>query len=375
MSKDRKVLYTISLVLVAVLFPALFIPRVYIRIIAAALSAAAAVSVSLIIKKRSILSIDKRQILLIMSVMGVLYLVIYYLTGLEFGFYKAKVPFSTANFFKFILPIAVIIISIEVIRSILLAQKNKLSTVTSYVVGVISEIMIGAGFAGSINHARFMDIVAMIIFPAVTANILYHYISVRYGMSPNIAYRLIISLYSYVLPVYPSMPDSLFSFANILVPLVIQTFIAALYTNKNRRYAVKSEKGKWYRYIVTAIVIIIMISIVMLISCQFRYRTVVIATESMTGELNKGDAIVYEEYDEQIIKEGQVIVFIKDGQRIVHRVEEIQRINGRNRYFTKGDANDARDAGYITDGHIEGVVLFKVSYVGYPSIWMRSLFK
>ena len=375
MSKDRKVLYTISLVLIAAFLPALFIPRVYIRFIAAALSAVAAVAVSVMIKKRSILSIDKQQVLLIMSVTAILYLVLYYLTGLEFGFYRSTTRFSPTNFFKFILPIAVIIISIEVIRSVLLAQKNKLATVSAYLVGVMSELMIGAGFAGHMTHGKFMDIVALMFFPAVTANVLYHYLSSRYGIYPGIVYRLITALYIYILPVYPSTPDALVSFANILVPLVIQAFIAALYTNKNRQKALVSAKGKWFRYIVTAILIIIMISIVMLISCQFRYRTVVIATESMTGELNKGDAVVYEEYGDRIVKEGQVIVFIKDGVRVVHRVEEIQRINGRNRYFTKGDANEDRDAGYITDGQIEGVVLFKVSYIGYPSIWMRSLFK
>lgn len=375
MANDRKVLYTASLLLVAVFLPALFINRLYIRIIAAALSAVAAVAVSVIIKKRSILSIEKNQVLLITSVMGILYVVLYYLTGLEFGFYRSTTPFNPTNFFQYILPIAVIIIAIEVIRSVLLAQKNKLSMVSAYLVGIMSELMIGAGLAGNMNHTRFMNLFAMIFFPAVTANILYHYICSRYGVYPNIVYRLITSLYVYILPVYPSTPNALVAFANVLVPLVIQTFIASLYTNKNRRNAVRAAKGKWVRYVVTGLLIVIMISIVMLISCQFRYGTLVVATDSMTGEINKGDAIVYEEYEDQIVKEGQVIVFRKDDRLIVHRVEEIQRIDGRNRYFTKGDANEDRDAGYISDGQIEGVVLFKVSYIGYPSIWMRSLFK
>ena len=46
----------------------------------------------------------------------------------------------------------------------------------------------------------------------------------------------------------------------------------------------------------------------------------------MTGELNKGDAVLYEAYDGQHIYEGQVIVFNKDDSRIVHRVVKIKTL-------------------------------------------------
>jgi signal peptidase len=97
----------------------------------------------------------------------------------------------------------------------------------------------------------------------------------------------------------------------------------------------------------------------------------------MTGEINKGDMIVYEEYTagKQFVEEQDVVVYIKNGNRIVHRVVDIERVEGRNRYYTKGDANDAVDAGYISDSDIEGVVLFKLPFVGYPSLWLRDAFK
>ena len=366
-------LYTVCALLVLALLPALFIPIAHIRIIAAVLCAVSAVVVSVFVKKRSILSIRKEQVLLLMTVIGALYIMLYYLTGIEFGFYSSLVKLSVTSFFKYILPISVIIISIEVIRSVLLAQKSKVSDVLSYVACLVAELLIAAGFAGNFSFTRFMDIVGLTLFPAVTANLLYHYLSRRYGIWPNVVFRLITTLYTYVVPIYPATPDSLFAFAKLLVPLVIYVFISSLYEQR-KKYATEINKSKW-RHAVTAVLLVFMISIVMLISCQFRYGALVIATESMTGEINKGDAIVYEEYDEQIVNEGEVIVFRKNDKLIVHRVVEIQRIDGRNRYFTQGDANDERDSGYITDGQIEGVVLFKIAYIGYPSIWIRSVFK
>ena len=119
---------------------------------------------------------------------------------------------------------------------------------------------------------------------------------------------------------------------------------------------------------------VVMISIVMLISCQFRFGALVIATESMTGELNKGDAVIYERPEENEVQVGQVIVFEKDGSLIVHRVADIERINGINRYYTKGDANEDIDAGYILDVNIKGIAELKVPYIGYPTLWARALF-
>jgi signal peptidase len=111
----------------------------------------------------------------------------------------------------------------------------------------------------------------------------------------------------------------------------------------------------------------------MLISCQFRFGAVVIATESMTGEINKGDVIIYERYDDQTIKEGQVIVFLQDQNRIIHRVVKIENIGGEVRYFTKGDANYSLDDGYITDADIVGLTDVKIAYIGYPTLWLRKL--
>ena len=112
----------------------------------------------------------------------------------------------------------------------------------------------------------------------------------------------------------------------------------------------------------------------MLISGVFQYKILVIETESMTGAIDKGDAVIYETYDEQTLKAEDVIVFNKDNALIVHRIVEINNINGEIRYYTKGDANDSVDSGYITDVQIVGIIKLKIKFMGYPSLWVRSLF-
>ena len=372
MSKDKKIMYASSVALVFALLGALFLPGNYGRAVTALILAVFAVAIFLLVRKRAILSINKNEVLLIMFAMGAVCLVVYYLTGVHFGFYKSSTPLSMGSFFRNILPIATIIIAIEIIRYVLLAQGKGLLAVLAYVAGTLSEVLVFSTLGYLTNFNRFMDAMGLYLLPAVTANLLYNHLSKNYGFLPNIVYRLIMTLYSYVLPIYPKTPDALFSFAKLIVPVFIYLFISTLYA-KGKTY--EKPKSRAAGLISMGLSALIMVSIVMLISGEFRYRSIIIATESMTGEINKGDAIVYEEYDDQYIKEQDVIVFLKNDNRIVHRVVYTERIDGENRYYTKGDANEDMDSGYITESQIEGVVLFKVPYVGYASIWLRDAFK
>lgn len=372
MSRDRKILYISSSTIILALLGSLFLPSKSGRIVTALLLVTFAAVLFFLVKKRAILSINKKTVFLIMFAMGAVCLVLYYLTGVHFGFYKSSTPLSIANFSKYILPIATIIIAIEFIRYVLLAQNAKFMSIFAYIMGTLSEVLIFTTLRSVETFSRFMDTVGLYLLPALTANLLYNHLAKQYGFSPGIVYRLLMSLYSYILPIYPKTPDILFAFAKLIIPLFILFFLRALYS-KGKHY--EKPRSRISGLIGMGLSALFMISIVLLISGEFRYRAIIIATESMTGELNKGDAIVYEEYDGHYIQEQDILVFIRDGNRIVHRVVEVEHINGVTRYYTKGDANDSLDAGYVTNSDIEGVVLFKIPYIGHASLLLREAFK
>ena len=315
---------------------------------------------------------NKQQVLLIVSVIAVVYLMLYYLTGLEFGYYNNPYALKIKFFLSRFLPAAAIIVSSEIYRWIIRAQNNRAADILCYLSCVLAEMIVcaTAGVAiSSFNH--FMELVAETMFPAVVANLLYGYLSKRYGFYPNIVYRGVTTLYLYFIPVIPALSKSLVAFINLFVPLAIYFFIDSLYERK-RRYAL-AKKSK-LTVPITIVAVAVMLFTVMVISNQFYIGAYVIATESMTGELNKGDAAIYERYDDQTIEEGQVIAFEKNDRVVIHRVVDIQIINGQTRYFTKGDANTSNDDGFIYDYDIVGIVNFKIPYIGYPTLWLRSLF-
>lgn len=368
---DKKVLRTISVSAFAVLSLFLLLQGEHSGRIAAMVALAlTGLCVHFFIKKRSILSIYKKQILLLMTVISIFSLVLLYVTGLAFGFVRSA--YARPNFFwTRALPAGIIIVLSEYIRSVLRAQNDRWADVFGYLLCVIAEVLALGNITQLTTSNQFMDFVGIVLFPAIVSNILYHYLSKRYGMLPNLVYRLLLSLYVYIIPFQSAMPEAILAFIKIIVPLIAYAFIDALY-EKKIRYALK-KKTK-FGAIITVLFAIVMACVIMLISNQFRFGALVIATPSMTGELNVGDVAIFEQPADPAVQEGQVIVFVKDNTVVVHRVVNIQTINGRTRYYTKGDANEDLDSGFLYQSNITGCVRYKIPFVGYPTLWFRSLF-
>jgi signal peptidase I len=204
------------------------------------------------------------------------------------------------------------------------------------------------------------------------SNILYHNSSKEYGYFPCIGLRIVLVIPTLFIPFIPSTPDSLISILNLVYPLILLEIINLLYQKKKKLAIDKSFK---FTPVIIAVLIFASVAFTLLVSNQLDYGALVIATESMTGELNKGDFVIFEKIDNNDeLKEGMIIVYQKDDSYIVHRLVGIENIDYEDRYYTKGDANENDDTGYITRSDIVGVTQFKISYIGYPTLWLRELF-
>ncbi len=373
MNKGKLTTYVLSLLLLAILLSCFFLVKANSPVYLAIITPIFAVLILWQVKGRAVLSINKWQVLIILTVSAFLYVMLYFVSGLFFSFYRSPyIGFSSV--FKKIMPIAVVVVSSELIRSRLAIQKSVWIRLVAVLSCIVAEVTLSYNFYSFNSFNKFMDFVGLSLFPSIVINLLFSYLLVRYGAIPNIAYRVVTLVFPYFIPYVPAISDALLSLVKILFPILIYAFINLLYEKKKRD---RKRVSKKVSIVLTSVLVVLFSSLIMLISCQFHFCAIVIATESMTGELNKGDVVVYEKYspDTDVIVEGQVIVFNKSGDTIVHRVVEIEHINDETRYYTKGDANDSNDSGFITDSDITGFVHFKVSYVGYPTLLVRELFK
>lgn len=373
MTVDKKRLCVISAVLLFVLsLLSAIVPNGGSRIAAALVLLPASVLLFWLCPKRGIPSYNRRMVLLLMTVIAALFVLLHYLTGISYGFSYTEYPFSFKNVITIILPIVLIVVTTELMRGVVLAGECMPATILFYLASVVADVMIFSGIVGVLSFNKFMDLVAQTFLPAILANVMYNYMSRRYGALPNVVYRLIITLYPYIIPIIPLTPDSFVALIKLILPIGVYLFIDLLY-EKKKKYA--RTRGRVLSGVLTAVVVILLVGLIMLVSCQFTFGLIVIGSESMSGEINKGDAVLYERYDDQTIEVGQVLVFNKGKTLVIHRVIDIKKINGEVRYFTKGDANDTPDGGYITDKDIVGLTNLKIPLVGYPTIWIRNIFE
>ena len=166
--------------------------------------------------------------------------------------------------------------------------------------------------------------------------------------------------------------DALVSFMKIMLPLGLLALIKATCEQKRK---VPSRALRSVSIAITTCLLVVTLSVAALVSCQFRYGVLVIATESMTGELNVGDLALFERYDGEVIEVGQVVIFQKNNSqnKIVHRVIEMNVVDGEARYITKGDANPDPDVGYVTKDEIIGISSAKIPAIGHGALFLHNI--
>jgi len=210
------------------------------------------------------------------------------------------------------------------------------------------------------------------LFASIASNLLYNYISKMYGKKPNIIYRLLSTMYLYIIPITPDIHVFFLSFYRMAFPLIIYYIIESFYGEVEDAIQTRSKGLR----IISASLFVVLIVYMGLISCLFKYGALVIGSGSMTGTIDKGDVIIFDRSIDAIeINKKDIIVFVKDNIKIVHRVIDKKETNGEYRFYTKGDYNKKADDGYITESELYGSVLFKIKKIGLPTIWLHEMFE
>ena len=341
-------------------------------ILAGAMTVSAAVAI-IFLKSFKILPLERVVLLKYMIVLGLLYVGLYYAMGAYAGYAVNNIQFGWFSIGNFILPIGVTIVSAEIIRAKLLCFTDKYSKITAYMIGVLSEIIIYMAVYDTTQLAQLLLLVGL-IGASITSNLLYNYVSSRFGAGSIIAYRLITVLYAYIIPVLPDVYAFFVSFYRMMTPLFIYWVINRTFVGRESKALARESSVLEKAFGVVAC--IVMVGFIMLVSCQFSLGAIVVGSGSMTGAIDKGDVVIMQKVDSgESLREGDIIVFNKRNERIIHRIIKISTVAGTDRYYTKGDINDSEDEGYVTEDELVGKVVFKVPTIGWPTLWLKEVFK
>ena len=381
MKESKLKLYLFEVILLIILFVALIVSNNMTQPVLAFLLFIYMLLIKNTFKRKHKTPLYEKEITLLLLGFAILYVGSFYLIGLLFyTFNKQTIVFGINSIIQFIIPTIIIIVSSEIMRNILLVQDGSIkifnrkvdfSKFITFANMVLIDLIIFRGVYNLETLDGFLGIVGFILCASISCNLFYNYSSRKYGFKGIIIYRLITSLYAYIIPVIPNMYIYFRSFLRMTYPYIMYLILEYAYTKD--RYVVPFREKRNNVIQITGILIVTAL-IAMLVSCQFRYGIIVIGSGSMTGTINYGDAAVFESNHGQRIEKGDIIVFYKDELRLIHRVIDVQKVNGQVRYYTKGDANDYVDEDYRTQKDIIGVHHFKIKYIGYPTLFINELF-
>lgn len=315
---------------------------------------------------------NKNSVIIIIIVLGIVYLLSIYIIGIYVGFYRNIMDFGITTLKTKIIPYSAIIILAELIRSIFIRREDKnikiIVTISLIFIDVITNIQLYSIF----KLDSLLALIGNVILASISTNLLCNYTNRKYGCIPGICYRMITTMYIYVFSILPDIYTLFESVIKIIYPYIIFLIIDFAFEEDNFKKLRNRDKTS---FLALTFTIIITMIIILLVSCKFKYGIMVVATGSMTGSIDKGDAVIFEQYDNQTIKEGTIVIFDSENKSIIHRVIDIQQLNGETIYYTKGDANQQQDDGYRTEHDIKAIVRCKIMEIGWPAILVNNVFK
>ena len=300
------------------------------------------------------------------------YLFIIYLSGLFLGFERNGYSLTFLNIVRNSFPILVVIIISEFLRFELntKSENQKLLIILGTILFVLVDINIAMQIYDFSNLNDLLEMAALVILPSITKNILLTYFSLEFGFASTLIYRIITEIYVYLVPILPDFNIYLESIITFVYPLILLKITKLLLkTDEEKEITVKNKN---ISKIVNVFAILIMLVIVSLTSGVFKYYFLSIGSGSMTPNINKGDIVIVEKLKEselEKIKKGDVLVYQKENQVIVHRVTEVND----NTFKTKGDNNDEEDAWVVNKKDIIGITKVRIPLLGYPTVWLNEL--
>ncbi len=325
--------------------------------------------------------IDKRDYKYkIILVAGLAFLIqsILYLVGTKTGYISNySTMFKSYVEKSIILLVFLTVITREIIRYLVINARTtkKWQSILMQTLLIIMCILVDLAIAPKIytftSFTLVYEFLAMFLIPSAAKNILLNYLSVIGGYPLTFVYVLIMDLYIYFLSVRPELNMLLEAVILLVFPYVVYNYVKEL--NKRRTVVKKREKKKDNK-IVTAISTVIFVILVCLVSREFKYSMIGIGSESMTGTINKGDAIIYKRHEKNENVKDKVIVFKRNNVMIVHRVIKVYTLDGEYVYQTKGDANESADNWLVEESDILGTVEKRIPFIAWPSVILGEIF-
>ena len=317
---------------------------------------------------------NKTQSLIIILI---LYIIVYFLLGLIFGYQRTPYSKEIISVIKNIWTFGSIIVFQEIVRnSVIKLEKNKK---WNLVLITIILIIVNISFTNfMVNFENLKDAFiysVTVLIPLIVTGIVLTYLSFIGGVKLPIIYRLFVVLPEFIVPIIPNFDWFMVAIIGVTLPII--TFIYLNYIHINKEQDLSKREKKRYNPVVYVPVFIFIAVTAGFVMGLFKYQPVAVLSGSMSPTFNRGDAVVVRKLsddEKKLLKENDVIQFVSGNKYVIHRIVEVDNDKYGNKLFvTKGDHNNGVDVNKVSLEQIRGKASFTVPYIGYPSVWLSGV--
>ena len=308
-----------------------------------------------------------------------LYLIITSLSGLVLGYSKNPLSYNFINIFSNIYYLIILVISEEIIRFIIAKKsiRENREFIIATILFIILDMLLYTRNLNNIDSYTFFVLLTTTLIPSTICNLTSAFLSKNISYIPAIILRIFFYIYPYILPIYPNISDYIISLINLFLPFIFYVINLKYISNYERTRLNKSINNKlWYLNIISWAGTF---GLIILITGVFKYKLIAIGSGSMETSISFGDAIVFKKFNKDNeynnLQVGDIVVFEANNDLIVHRVVSIIVSDEDIYVHTKGDSNEKQDPYVLHKKDILGKYVFKIKYLGIPTIFLNELLK
>jgi signal peptidase len=211
------------------------------------------------------------------------------------------------------------------------------------------------------------------LLPSLAENLLASFLALLAGPLPAIAYRGMLQGFGWFCPILPDLPWAFKGLIGTTVPIIGLVVANSLYSPRPRhRQARRAKEGSPAGWIVTTIVAV---AIIWFAVGLFPIHPALVGSGSMRPTMDVGDVVIIAKVSADVVKPGDIIQFRKEEKvTVMHRLVEIQEVEGAKLFITKGDANDEPDFDPVIPENVVGKAIFNIPKIGWAAIVVKGFF-
>jgi len=317
----------------------------------------------------------KSAILYLALMIGFFQVLLYVIGGLFSGFGRSPYSFTPTGILTNLVFVGSMLVGMELSRAWLINRLGKKHTFLALAfVAVLYTVL-------SLPLTRLMGIrpelasityVNSTILPTLAESMLASFLALMGGPLAAIAYRGILQAFWWFCPILPNLPWAFKGLIGVVVPIVGLVLANSLRSRRQPGQARREKEGSLAGWIVTTVVAVALIWFAVGL---FPMQPTTIISGSMRPTLEVGDVVIVAKVSADTVKPGDIIQFREaEGVTTVHRVVEIQEIEGKKVFITQGDANREPDATPVLPANVVGKAVFSIPKVGWAAIAVKEFF-